>query len=120
MVAMQITVSKPTYAVGAKASISLKPKQQAKQTSWTVAAEIDDDELLDEDELLTEEDRQRPTTIGEPVWNMLNVHDLSSPAGACTVQCVNQRHSASATWLADMRCSYWLKILFVHCSCRRL
>lgn len=51
--------------MGAKASISLKPKnhQQAKQSSWTLAAD-DDDELVDEDELLTEEDKQRPAVIG--------------------------------------------------------
>ena len=61
---LQVTASKPLYAVGAKASISLRLKQQQKQTSWTLAADNDDDELLDEDELLTEEDRQRPAVLG--------------------------------------------------------
>ena len=63
---MQVTASKPQYAVGAKATITLRPKQQPKQTSWTLAADnADDDELLDEEDLLTEEDRQRPAVIGE-------------------------------------------------------
>ena len=61
---LQVTANKPQYAVGAKASISLKPKQQPKATSWTLAAD-DDDELVDEDDLLTEEDRQRPAVIGD-------------------------------------------------------
>ncbi|KAL3159070.1 hypothetical protein ABBQ32_011068 [Trebouxia sp. C0010 RCD-2024] len=60
-----VTASKPQYAVGAKASITLKPKQQQKQMSWTLAADNDDDELLDEDELLTEEDRQRPAVLDD-------------------------------------------------------
>ena len=63
---MQVTANKPQYAVGAKAAITLKPKQQPKQTSWTLAVDDDDDdELLDEEELLTEEDRQKPAVIGE-------------------------------------------------------
>lgn len=100
LLAMQLTASKPTYAVGAKASISLKPKQQAKQTSWTVAAEDDDDELLDEDELLTEEDRQRPTIICKLVWVILIVHDVNSPAGCCTVMRVIQMYLFTSTSLA--------------------
>ncbi len=60
-----MSANKPQYAVGAKASITLKPKAKAKQASWTLPAGDEDDELLDEDELLTEEDRQRPAAIGE-------------------------------------------------------
>lgn len=68
---LQVTASKPQYAVGAKASITLRPKQQQKQMSWTLAADNDDDELLDEDELLTEEDRQRPAVLGVLIACML-------------------------------------------------
>ena len=48
---LQVTANKPQYAVGAKASISLKPKQQPKAASWTLAADDGDDELVDEDDL---------------------------------------------------------------------
>lgn len=79
---MQVTASKPQYAVGAKASITLKPKQQQKQMSWTLAADNDDDELLDEDELLTEEDRQRPAVLGVLIACMLCSH-CSMPCAQC-------------------------------------
>ncbi|DBA94286.1 TPA: hypothetical protein ACH3X1_001900 [Trebouxia sp. C0004] len=58
-----VSANKPQYAVGARASITLKPKAETKRTSWNLAADEDNDELLDEDELLTEEDRQRPAVI---------------------------------------------------------
>ena len=58
-----MSASKPKYETGAKASVSLKSKQQPKQSSWTLAAE--DDELLDDNDLLTEEDKQRPVVQGE-------------------------------------------------------
>lgn len=63
---LQVTANKPLYAVGTKASITLKPKgsPKSKQASWTLPAD-DNEELLDEDELLTEEDRQRPAVIGK-------------------------------------------------------
>lgn len=60
---LQVSASKPNYETGAKASVSLKPKQKLKQASWSLAAD-DDDELLDDDDLLTEEDKQRPVILG--------------------------------------------------------
>lgn len=60
-----MSANKPQYAVGARASITLKPKAETKRASWTLAADEDNEELLDEDELLTEEDRQRPAVVGK-------------------------------------------------------
>lgn len=60
---MQVSASKPDYETGAKASVSLKPKQKSKQASWSLAAD-DDGELLDDEHLLTEEDKRRPVIQG--------------------------------------------------------
>lgn len=59
------SAAKPQWETGAKASISLKPKGAtgAKQT-WTLAADDEEEELVDEDDLLTEEDLRRPAQAG--------------------------------------------------------
>jgi hypothetical protein len=60
---VQSVASKPSFAVGAKASISLKPKAvpaAPPTATWNMALDDDADDLVDEDDLLTEEDKVKP------------------------------------------------------------
>lgn len=51
---------KSAAAAGAPA----ETKQPAKRAVWTLAADEEDEELLDDEELLTEEDLKRPEVPG--------------------------------------------------------
>lgn len=77
--ALIVEAHKPQWETGARAAISLRPRQQpaaqqaqqqpaAPSKAWVVSADDDgeEDEILDEEELLTEEDKQRPAPGGLP------------------------------------------------------
>lgn len=73
--ALQVSASKPKYETGAKASVSLKSRQKPKQSTWTLPANNDDDELINDEDLLTEEDKQRPIVPGK-TWTCRRQYEL--------------------------------------------
>ena len=76
----QCTARKPDWETGASTALPRSSKLRAaapaaapaaqlppKRAVWSLAADDEDEELLDDEELLTEEDLKRPEVPGDPL-----------------------------------------------------